>query len=340
MDIVKEILGVKKNLDVFLKKFLGEKTREAQKLDSEGAILTAEIADLTLRGGERLRPAMVAWGFLAAGGKINDQNQKKILAAQGAVELFHSFALIHDDIMDKADLRRGKKVIEPEERAILAGDLCFVFAAELACDFTPQTRKIWLELQKEVLVGQLLDVKFSKSSTKDLKLLRSIIEKIHHHKTAGYSLEKPFLLGMSLGTTGNLNNLNLEKISEALIKIGIVFQMRDDYLDFFGGKSLGKSQGGDLVEGKLTNLHLLILEKFSVADCQKYLGFWGKRKATSEEINWLKRKLQNCGISRQAEEEMQSLKNQAQIALKKTNLKDEAREKLEALADFVAKRNS
>ena len=224
------------------------------------------IGRLVLGGGKRLRPSFCHWGFVGAGGLLDDQ---RVIDAGAALELMHAFALFHDDVMDDAVSRRGTPtthtvfagthteagwVGEPrrfgEGVAILVGDLAFVMADQLLLDAPRDAWMIWNELRTELNIGQLLDI--VGSVRRDRRLDKA--ERICRYKSGKYTVERPLHLGAVLAAPDRAAEL-LPALSAYGLPLGDAFQMRDDVMGAFGDEAVtGKPVGGDLREGKPTPL--------------------------------------------------------------------------------------
>jgi len=207
-------------------------------------------------GGKRIRPVLALLAADAVGGEF-----KIALPAALAVEVFHNFSLVHDDIMDEAPLRRGKPTVHEKWNAntgILSGDVMLVMAYECLNDYPPalfaELTQLFSKTAREVCEGQQYDMDFpdqeSVSQEEYLKMIR---------------LKTAVLLGCSLqmgAMIGGLSRRESEPFYAFGIKLGLAFQLQDDYLDAFGDPAtFGKQVGGDIIENKKTLLYLLALEK-------------------------------------------------------------------------------
>ena len=209
-------------------------------------------------GGKRIRPVLALLAADAVGGDF-----KKALPAALAVEVFHNFSLVHDDIMDEAPLRRGQATVHEKwdiNTGILSGDAMLVkayqcfdgYPAELFRDLT----QLFSKTAQEVCEGQQYDMDFP------LQAEVSQEEYLHMitYKTA-------VLLGCSLqmgAMVGGLNTTESQPFYDFGIQLGLAFQLQDDFLDAFGDPlTFGKQVGGDIIENKKTLLYLLALEKGS-----------------------------------------------------------------------------
>ncbi len=202
-------------------------------------------------GGKRIRPILCLVGTEACGGQV-----KGALPIAHAMEVFHNFSLVHDDIMDRADQRRGLPTVHKkwnEPTAILAGDNLLVKAYESILSFSGNGKNEILTLfsktATEVCEGQQDDMDFAERNEVSEANYLNMIQK----KTA-------VLLGCSLasgaivaGASGSI----VQKMYDFAIAIGMSFQMMDDYLDAFGAsENIGKVSGGDIMEGKKTWLYI------------------------------------------------------------------------------------
>lgn len=202
-------------------------------------------------GGKRIRPILCLVGTEACGGQFQGA-----LPIAHAMEVFHNFSLVHDDIMDRADQRRGLPTVHKkwnEPTAILAGDNLLVKAYESILSFSGNGKNEILTLfsktATEVCEGQQDDMDFAERNEVSEANYLNMIQK----KTA-------VLLGCSLasgaivaGASGSI----IQKMYDFAIAIGMSFQMMDDYLDAFGAsENIGKVSGGDIMEGKKTWLYI------------------------------------------------------------------------------------
>lgn len=276
--VVPALQPVSDPVEGLLRSFLGERIAELRAIDPALERIGGEVADLVLSGGKRMRPAFVYWGHRATGASHADA----VHYLGAAVELLHTFALIHDDVMDRSALRRGRPTVHTAlatahgqegltgdagwfgvAGAILAGDLAFVWADELL-DATPlapeavaRARRVFRDLRVEVTAGQYLDLRLAgRADAVEADALHVALL-----KAGRYTVTRPLLLGASLGElTGRLDSA-LRAYGDA---IGIAFQLRDDILGLFGDPAqTGKGRLEDLREGKRT---LLVLRALSLAD--------------------------------------------------------------------------
>src|SRR5688572_20000752 len=212
-------------------------------------------------GGKRIRPVMCLMGNEL----FNDLNPDSFHVAT-AVELFHNFSLIHDDIMDKAPLRRGFQTVHTkfgESTALLSGDVMLVMAYEyinkIRIEYLRKVISIFNKAAREVCEGQQMDMDFAKIDAVREKENLQIDEyiKMIELKTS-VLLAASLQLGAVLGGAGLANQQHLYEFGKNL---GIAFQVQDDYLDAFGDpEKFGKQVGGDILTNKKTFLLIHILE--------------------------------------------------------------------------------
>lgn len=263
-------------VDALLTAFLHRRTRELAALDPALEPVGEEIARLVTAGGKRLRPAFVYWGHRATGAP----HEPEVLKPAAAVELLHTFALIHDDIMDRSEQRRGGPATHIALAArhrddglagdpawfgvgggILAGDLAFVWADQLLDETTlpaaalDRARRVFTDLRVEVMAGQYLDLRLAGrvDASKEDSLRVSLL------KSGRYTVTRPLQLGAALGRPSAALDTALRSFGDA---VGVAFQLRDDVLGLFGDRgATGKETLSDLREGKRTMLVLQARER-------------------------------------------------------------------------------
>jgi geranylgeranyl diphosphate synthase, type II len=215
-------------------------------------------------GGKRIRPVLCLMGNELFGDIISDAWE-----AANAIELFHNFTLIHDDIMDKAPRRRGMETVHikyGESTALLAGDVMLVVAYDylnkINTEFLHGIIRVFNKTAKEVCEGQQLDMDFEKKENVSLDEYLRMIELKTSVLLAG-SLQ----MGAILGGAGERNQQLLFEFGR---KLGIAFQVQDDYLDAFGDpKKFGKQVGGDIKSNKKTFLFIHAMQAANAVQLQE-----------------------------------------------------------------------
>lgn len=227
-------------------------------------------------GGKRIRPILTL-----IGADIFGNNYKEAIHAALAVEVFHNFSLVHDDIMDNASLRRGKLTVHKKwntNTAILSGDAMLILAYQLFENYTPEIfqelAKLFSKTAIEVCEGQQYDIDFENTdNVTEAQYLKMIC-----YKTAvlvGAALK----MGAIVAKTNQKNN---QLIYDFGVQIGMAFQLQDDYLDTFGDETFGKKIGGDILENKKTMLFIKAYERANEED-KKQLILWYKNNHRNPE---------------------------------------------------------
>ncbi len=262
-----------------MKKFLAliEKEIKKQKFGKKPDSLYDPIRYIMSLGGKRLRPLLVLLSY-----SLYKKNPESIIKYAVAVEAFHNFTLMHDDIMDKAPLRRGKSTVHEKwnvNTAILAGDVMLVKVYEMFLDL-PENKlirvlKAFNQCAAEVCEGQQWDMEFE---TRDKVSEREYIQMIRL-KTAvllGFSLE----LGAILADAPDKDRQALREFG---VNLGIGFQLKDDWLDVYADEGkFGKQVGGDIISNKKTFLLIKAIEK-AQGKQRKELNEWLSVKRFSKE---------------------------------------------------------
>lgn len=247
---------------------LVEQEIKSQRFGSNPKSLYDPIHYIMKLGGKRLRPLLTLLAY-----SLYRDNPKSIVKYATAVELFHNFTLLHDDIMDKAPLRRGKPTVHKKwnvNTAILSGDVMLVKVYEQFMDLSGKTLKellpVFNKCAAEVCEGQQWDMEFETR----LKVTEAQYIQMIKLKTAvllGFSLELGALLA-------NASSRERKALKEFGINIGIGFQLKDDLLDVYGDQSkFGKQVGGDILANKKTYLLIKAKEKAKGKDKQE-LEHW------------------------------------------------------------------
>ncbi len=306
------------------------------------------LAGLVESGGKRLRPAFCHWAYVGAGGDAADP---LVIDVGAAFELLHAFALVHDDVMDGSDQRRGRPTAhvtyaerhssegwrgEPrrfgEGVAILVGDLAFVYADVLTAAAPRAARAVYDELRIELNIGQYLDVLGTARGRANLATAR----RISSYKSGKYTVERPLHVGAALA--GRLDEL-AEPLSAYGLPLGNAFQLRDDLLGAFGDSSAtGKPVGDDLREGKPTPL-LAIASQRATGAGARCLQRTGDPDLTAAEVAEVQEVLIGTGARDEIERTIEHLAAEAVDALKRAPLAEEAKVALIELAAYVAWRD-
>jgi geranylgeranyl diphosphate synthase type I len=317
-----------------------------------------EVAEATeafvLDGGKRLRPAFCYWGFRATGGPDGDD----IVRAAASLELLQACALVHDDVIDRSDTRRGAPSVhrrfaalhrasewhgDPDRfgqaAAILLGDLALIWAdamlVESGFDSVALQRAfpVWDAMRVEVMCGQYLDVvEQSRGGGSVERALR-----VARFKSAKYTIERPLHLGAALAGSG-------QDLYDAFtgygLPLGEAFQLRDDMLGVYGDPdSTGKPAGDDLREGKRTVLVALALESANEAQREQIRRRLGDPRLDDDGVTVLREVIAATGASERVERLIAQRVGQAVEALEPADMDDTARRALVELALAASQRH-
>lgn len=301
------------------------------------------------QGGKRLRPAFCYWAFVGTGG---DPLDPTIIDAGAALELLHSFALIHDDVMDASATRRGTDSVHVQFQkqhdessfrgdarrfgegvAVLVGDMAFVYADRFLNRAPRSALDVFTELRVELNIGQYLDI--SAGARNDATL--PMAKRIAWYKSGKYTVERPMHLGAAL----------LDRYEEFAapfsnygVPVGEAFQMRDDILGAFGdAEATGKPVGDDIREGKPTAIVALARQRSNDAQIAT-LERYGAVDLTDDEVTELQSIMIETEARADVERAIDVLVQEGLDALVNVKLQGEALERLEQLAYFVAGRDN
>lgn len=282
-------------------------------------------------GGKRVRPVLCLMG-----NELFDEIHPDAWHVANAIELFHNFSLIHDDIMDKAPLRRGNPTVHEKygsATALLAGDVMLVAAYEYLAriDVIHQRRILQLfnKTAKEVCEGQQLDMDFENQATVSLDSYLNMIEL----KTS-VLLASSLQMGSILGGAGERNQKLLYEFGRNL---GIAFQVQDDYLDAFGNPDkFGKQVGGDILSNKKTFLLIKALEAARGNDKKELEALLQSNPA--DKVEKVLSIFRNCGVDEWARDLKASYMDKAFQQLEDIAVVSIRKEPLKQLAEFLVQR--
>ncbi|WP_422753851.1 polyprenyl synthetase family protein [Micromonospora sp. WMMD708] len=264
-------------VDETLSAFLAREVDALTEIDAAMGGFAATARDCVLAGGKRVRPTFAYWGWRGVVG--GDEPLPTVLPALAALELLHTFALVHDDVMDASDTRRGLPTAhraaaerhvtaghtgDPhrfgESVAVLIGDLCLVWAdrllahAALPPSRLMEVRRCYDQMRVETIAGQYLDV-LGENDAANWSVDRAL--RVARYKTASYTVQRPLLFGACLAGTDADAPL-IAAYTRYGLAVGEAFQLRDDLLGVYGDPATtGKPAGDDLRTGKPTTLLML-----------------------------------------------------------------------------------
>ena len=346
-------------VDEALRRFLTGAAEPLTAVTDDLAPVVDALVDFVLDGGKRLRPAFCYWGYRAAGGLVDSrESEQAIVTAAASLELLQACALVHDDVIDASDTRRGAPSLHRRlatwhrgqrwrgddegfgtAAAILLGDLALVWADEMlstsGVDAAALRRAldVWNAMRVEVMCGQYLDaVEQARGGGSVERALR-----VARYKSAKYTVERPLQLGALVAGAGEDV---VGALSDYGLPLGEAFQLRDDLLGVFGDPAeTGKPAGDDLREGKRTVLIAFALE--GATDAQRAtLDRLGNPSLDADDVDAIREVLVATGAVTSVERLITERVDRARAALAFPALAPDAVEALAALADAAAHRSS
>ncbi|QYH36298.1 polyprenyl synthetase family protein [Salinibacterium sp. M195] len=355
--------------------FLAEKRSELVAIAPELAAIS-DVGENLLSGGKRFRALFCYWGWQSVAGipaaddLFNDESVSSelpgVLMSASALELFHAAALVHDDIMDQSDTRRGAPAAHRrfeqmhldgdwagsaraygESSALLLGDLLLGWSDELlgrGLALLPRpsalaARREFMTMRTEVMAGQFLDIhdESAWASYPEPDALERA-QRVLIYKSAKYSVEAPLALGASLGAG---TDEQIGALRAFGLPLGIAFQLRDDILGVFGDPKLtGKPAGDDLREGKRTAIIAIARQKLSASANSILDELLGDPDLTAEQVDMIRSTLHDSGAIAQIERVIARNLEKACEAIDNSVLAPSARTHLLELAQAATTRTS
>lgn len=301
--------------------------------------------------GKRLRPVMAHWGWVSAHGSTSDRGHETLTRVAAALELLHLFALVHDDVMDRSDSRRGRPTVHVEARdahtrvaglgdatvfgdgiAVLLGDLALSEASFLVADAPAGVRSQWRDMLRELVHGQMLDLTAAAARRRDLDLAR----RVARLKSGRYTVQRPLLLGALIAeATPSV----LAALSDYGDHLGEAFALRDDLLGVWGDPgTTGKPVGDDLVSGKPTVVLSAARRLLPEAVSRRYLG--PGSVVTEHDVPTLQQLFVDWGVRDEVEERIEDEASAALDSLSSADLDPAGVAGLTAMVKATAWRES
>jgi geranylgeranyl diphosphate synthase type I len=351
-------------VQVVIEGFLAEQADRLAPLGDDALRLLDE-ARATASGGKRFRAAFCYWGFHAVAGPSYDrasggmdEADDPLVRACASLELLHASALVHDDLMDASDTRRGRPAThrgfadghrrdgwrgDPEQygasAAILLGDLLLSWSDELLrhcglpLDRVVAALDVFDRCRSEVIAGQFLDVSVQARGVADVDAAMTVLR----FKSAKYSIERPLHIGATLAGAGQRQ---LGQLSAFGLPLGEAFQLRDDLLGVYGDPAAtGKPAGDDLIEGKRTVLVALALDGAPADEASRLDAALGS-DLDEARVAELRRIIDHSGAHAQVESVITELAARAVTALRTADIDERARGVLLELAAAATDRLS
>ena len=308
---------------------------EAQNSIKEPKNLYEPINYILELGGKRMRPVLT---LLVS--EIFNSDYKKALPAAMAVEVFHNFSLVHDDIMDDAPLRRGKETVHEKwniNTGILSGDAMLILAYQFFEKYEPVTfrdlAKLFSKTALEVCEGQQWDVDFETRSNVTIAEYLKMIE----YKTA-VLVAAAMKMGAIIAET---SEQNANAIYDFGLNLGLAFQLQDDYLDAFGDpETFGKQVGGDIIENKKTYLYLKAVDLSDEKIAEQLTQLFSiNSKENEEKINAVKIIFVESGAAASTQEAIYFYTFKAFETLEKLNISSDKKNMLREFGEKMMNRN-
>jgi geranylgeranyl diphosphate synthase, type I len=313
---------------------------------------------LNQTGGKRIRPSMAFWGWVACGGRparpdrsagvADDGGAADVVRAGAALELLHIFALIHDDVMDESDSRRGQPSVHTlaaqlhlhagargdarhfgESIAVLVGDLAHAEADHLVTELPRPMREIWRLLVIELVHGQSRDLTGSAAGRRDLAHAR----RVARMKSGRYTVQRPLELGAAAAGAP-------EAVRDALLdygeEVGEAFALRDDLLGVWGDPGVtGKPASDDLAAGKSTVL-LALAEQRCAGPAREALARMRRHEHDEADVTTVREAMVTCGVREDVEQRITRAVEEGLKALREADLPLTAVDGLEAVTERIA----
>ena len=349
-----------------LESFLSDRRAEADGLGAEARLFVEHAAD-AVRGGKRLRARFCVTGWRAVRGADGPAPIDAVGAA-AALEVFQAAALVHDDIIDNSDTRRGRpaahRALEAahiragwagdaaafgRSGALLLGDLLVAWSDDLfeealgggAADGAARraARAEYALMRREVTLGQFLDIaEESAWSVADEAELPERAMRVASYKSARYSVQQPLVIGAALA---GASTAQLAALRAFGLPIGLAFQLRDDVLGVFGDAAqTGKPAGDDLREGKRTLLVAYTRQALDPAARAEFDASFGRSDLTADEASSLAGAITRCGALARVEDDIARLEADAERALVDGSFPAEAEAALRELALLATRRQA
>lgn len=357
-----------------LDEFCEERKHEFNAIAPDLGVLLDYTREL-LAGGKRFRALFCYWAWVACLdiAEVRQDHAQRTSSAQAlvgigaALEMFHAAALVHDDLLDQSDTRRGVPAIHkrfesmhqqsgwagsPERfgqaGSVLTGDMMLAWSSELfgqallqspSSEIESACREEFSKMRIEVMAGQYLDVlEENAAPTRDVEGAVGRANRVILYKTAKYSIEAPLLIGAAFA---GANPSTLRGLSAFGIPLGMAFQLRDDVLGVFGDPAVtGKPAGDDLREGKRTVLVALTRQALTPSVGKVFDELLMNRELEQEQIVFLQQAIKESGALAKTEQMIEELANESLSALAQLEIDSNAKLQLRELAMRVINRDA
>lgn len=351
-----ELKGFQKKFQAKLNRVIAVRRKRSRDIARDPFVygLISYAAELATRGGKRIRPYLAHLMYRASGGR----RPTEALRLSASLELFHAFALIHDDVMDRGTTRHGFRTAHREtsrrlkalrrlgdlphageSQAVLTGDLLFAWSQELwdGAVFPAKrlgaARAVYRRMINEVIIGQMLDVDLA---TRPRATMAGVEQKMRL-KTAGYTFIRPLQIGAALAGA----RASTMKFCEAFgLALGTAFQIQDDLLDVeSSARRTGKTAMSDVAERQQTVLTQYVFDRGTPAERRSLSRFLGKRLSARDRRR-VRKIFEESGAVAYAQRRIASLFRQAEHALHHAPIQKSAKREFAELLAFIRNRSS
>jgi len=356
---LEQLKSLRQQVEAELQDFLTSQSSYFTSIAPELKPAAGSLSAFVINGGKRFRPLFAAVGAIGAGSNISQPE----IRAFASLELLQACALIHDDLMDASDTRRGEPAIhklfesmhETEKyqgkatqfglsASVLVGDLALIWSdlmlnsSGIKNESLLAALSVHDEMRVELIAGQYLDVFEQARGTQSVAQALNIAR----YKSAKYTIERPLHLGAAIAIPDPAKRAQLVSIySEFGLPLGEAFQLRDDLLGVFGDpKVTGKPAGDDLREGKRTVLMAMTHDRISGPAEAEFLKEFGNHDISEGAIERLQEIITETGAAMHVEDLIEELTSTALEALNRDEIVPQARELLTEMAIIATKRNT
>jgi geranylgeranyl diphosphate synthase type I len=355
---LEQLKSLREQIEAELQDFLTTQSNYFTAIAPELKPAATSLTAFVINGGKRFRPLFAAVGAMGAGSQLSDAE----IRAFASLELLQACALVHDDLMDASDTRRGEPAIHKLfesmhvaekfqgkatqfglSASVLIGDLALIWSDQMLNssgikgDSLLAALSVHDEMRVELIAGQYLDVFEQARGTQSVAQALNIAR----YKSAKYTIERPLHLGAAIAIPDPLMRAKLVSIySEFGLPLGEAFQLRDDLLGVFGDpKVTGKPAGDDLREGKRTVLMAMTHDRISGAAEAEFMQEFGNHDISESAIARLQEIISETGAAMHVEDLIEELTSTALEALNRDEIAPQARELLTEMAIIATKRN-
>lgn len=360
---------VQEHLDDFCSRQLREFTAISEDLKP-----LVEYTHSLLQGGKRFRALFCYWSWVGhlpfaplQSGTQRQASAEAMVGISASLEMFHSAALVHDDLIDQSDLRRGQPAVHKRFEAlhegsswagsptrfgvagsVLVGDLMLGWSSEIfgnallnapSAEISAACRDEFSRMRVEVMAGQYLDVVEENAAiTRPVEDAVGRANNVILYKSAKYSIEAPLLIGAAFA---GANPDQLRQLSAFGVPLGMAFQLRDDVLGVFGDPAVtGKPAGDDLREGKRTVLIGYTRASLSSSVGKLFDEMLSSRELTNEQVAFLQQTIIGSGALEKVERTITELADKAMATLERLELEPQAKAQLKSMAQRVINRSA